>query len=216
MSFNRWINVVLAILVVIWGGLSVDAARHQSAGSVAAVPVASNTPKQSYITSQVQTSPPQPTSSLTVIEHESTPKQTSSAEAVVRNLFAGRVVTPSPSPVPTATPTIAPTATPVPTSSPITQVSYKIQGGGVFYEGSFDASGLSVGEATKRIAAQRGFTFRYDASALGWYVTEIAGVKQNPAQDNYWLYWVNGVFGDVSSDKKILQSGDSLIWQYGS
>lgn len=106
--------------------------------------------------------------------------------------------------------------TPVPTATSIAEVSYKIQGGGVFYSGSLDASGLTVGQATKQIAAHHGISFLYNATPVGWFVTELAGLKQIPAQEKYWLYWVNGVFGEVSADKKILQPGDILIWQYGS
>jgi hypothetical protein len=159
-----------------------------------------------------QSAVPVPTPSLTPTTQPST---------FLAKLFAPK--TTSVAVAPTATPTPAPVATAVPTNTPApqptpptaTQVSYRFQGSGVFYEGTYDAAGLSVGEASKRIAAQRGFSFKYDASPLGWFVTEIGGVQQNPAQNTYWLYFVNGVFGEVSADKKILQPGDSFVWQYG-
>jgi hypothetical protein len=217
MSINRWMNLVLAILVVIWGGLSVDAARQQLALTEPTRPVTQNSPIPCCTTPQVQQSAPTPSPSLNVVQPHNTPKPTSSAEAAVRNLFAGRVASPTPTstPSPSSAPTASSNSSPVATATPVAQVSYKIQGGGVFYEGALDAAGLSVGEATKRIAAHHGISFTYNATPLGWFVTELAGVTQNPAQDKYWLYWVNGAFGDVSADKKILQPGDSLIWQYG-
>ncbi len=215
MSFNRWINVVLMILVVIWGALSVDAARTLPGPSATPLPKSENTSVHNSPNTVASTASPTPLQSVHI---ENTPKPTSSAEAVVRNLFAKLDSAATPTPAPTATPTVtpSPSSTPTSTPTPIAQISYKIQGGGVFYEGTLDTTGISVGEATKRIAMQHGFAFKYDATPLGWFVTEIAGLKQNPAQDKYWLYWVNGVFGDVSSDKKILQPGDTLIWQYGS
>lgn len=225
MSLNRWVNGILVALVLIWGGLSVEAAREQleQAAPVAALP-AENSQNKSVQNLPKSVDQKEELVPLKSVHNPSTPKPTSSAEAVVRNLLAGRLASPAPTstpthlrtltPTPTALPTAQPPETPAPT--PSAQVSYQIYGGGVNYVGSFDAAGLSVGEATKRIAAERGFSFKYNATAMGWFVTEIAGVQQNPAQDKYWLYWVSGAFGDVSVDKKILQVGDTLVWQYGS
>jgi len=52
-------------------------------------------------------------------------------------------------------------------------------------------------------------TKQYD---FGIFVEEI-GDKQN-TEDHAWLYFVNGVSGDVASDKKEVKEGDLIEWRY--
>ena len=43
----------------------------------------------------------------------------------------------------------------------------------------------------------------------------VEGIGDKPThQDHAWLYFVNGVSGDVAADKKAVQTGDLIEWRY--
>lgn len=44
-------------------------------------------------------------------------------------------------------------------------------------------------------------------------VTSINGT-QNGAGGKYWQYYVNGVYGNLASDKKELKDGDAVEWRF--
>lgn len=111
------------------------------------------------------------------------------------------IITPSPNPVVTVTPQLR-------------EVGYSIMGGGVNLEGKIETQEEPVGLLTKRIAANRGISFIYEVSDMGWFVTEIAGVKQNPRAGYYWLFYVNGALANRSADQVLVKAGDTLTWRY--
>jgi hypothetical protein len=52
-------------------------------------------------------------------------------------------------------------------------------------------------------------TKQYD---FGVFIEKI-GDRAN-TKDNAWIYYVNGVTGDVAADKKIIKPGDVVEWRY--
>jgi Domain of unknown function (DUF4430) len=48
----------------------------------------------------------------------------------------------------------------------------------------------------------------------GVFVTSINGTANG--QGGNWLYWIDGSFGTVASDRAPLRSGDLVLWQFSS
>ncbi len=161
-----------------------------------------------------------------IVSHFVTPSLSPSQESEVQSQEVAAVplskVTASPLSQPSLTPTSLPvvSTTPwvqVPTPSPQSNlIHYTITGLGVSLMGDSTEAGKTVGEATQAIARKHATTFMYEVSSMGWFVTELAGVKQNTAKGQYWLYYINGQFAEKGVDQVILQPGDTLTWKYGN
>ena len=48
------------------------------------------------------------------------------------------------------------------------------------------------------------------------FITSIAGVANDPDQNRWWQYWVNGVLGPVAANKYHLEDGDLVEWRLPS
>ncbi len=48
----------------------------------------------------------------------------------------------------------------------------------------------------------------------GVKVNAIAGLADGDHGGRWWQYWVDGVYGDVSADKKRLSDRSTLVWRY--
>jgi len=54
----------------------------------------------------------------------------------------------------------------------------------------------------------------YTIYPFGVFVTSINGLANDNTRGYYWLYWVNGVYANVSADAFFLQEGDVVEWRY--
>jgi Domain of unknown function (DUF4430) len=70
------------------------------------------------------------------------------------------------------------------------------------------------------ILREANLTLRFDlqwipyASPPGNFVTSINGTSNGQLNGRAWLYWVDGAFGSVASDRAPLRSGDVVLWQF--
>ncbi|PIT87785.1 MAG: hypothetical protein COU31_00980 [Candidatus Magasanikbacteria bacterium CG10_big_fil_rev_8_21_14_0_10_40_10] len=51
-------------------------------------------------------------------------------------------------------------------------------------------------------------------SSLGFFVTAIDGIKNNPVKNTYWFYYVNGQSATIGASNYILKSNDIITWKY--
>lgn len=61
----------------------------------------------------------------------------------------------------------------------------------------------------------QGFSFSATKySSLGFFVTEINGVKEDKKNHTYWTLYINGKEAMVGASQLILKEGDSIEWKY--
>src|SRR3989344_848736 len=51
---------------------------------------------------------------------------------------------------------------------------------------------------------------------LGFFVEEINGLAQNPKEDMYWIYYINGEKALVGVSQYTIQPNNSIEWKYES
>ena len=61
---------------------------------------------------------------------------------------------------------------------------------------------------------QRSHKVEVQSGSFGTFVTSINGVAQT--DNSAWLYYVDGNAGEVSSDKAVTNSGQTIEWRYES
>lgn len=54
-----------------------------------------------------------------------------------------------------------------------------------------------------------------DYGELGILIESI-NEYENGADKNYWQYWVNNKYADISADNYVLSSGDVILWKFTS
>jgi len=69
---------------------------------------------------------------------------------------------------------------------------------------------LGITEAASRIA---GLGIETKSYAHGLFVEAIGGVDNDKDGDN-WLYWLEGLYGNLASDRTELDPGELVIWRY--
>ncbi|MBU7014499.1 MAG: DUF4430 domain-containing protein [Theionarchaea archaeon] len=47
----------------------------------------------------------------------------------------------------------------------------------------------------------------------GGFVTSINGIEQNPSENIYWIYYVNGELGQVGAADYVVEEGDEITWK---
>ncbi|MGC1122518.1 MAG: DUF4430 domain-containing protein [Candidatus Methanofastidiosia archaeon] len=47
----------------------------------------------------------------------------------------------------------------------------------------------------------------------GGFVTSINGILQNPSENIYWMYYINGELGQVGAADYTVQEGDEITWR---
>jgi hypothetical protein len=47
----------------------------------------------------------------------------------------------------------------------------------------------------------------------GGFVTSINGISQNPSENVYWMYYINGELGQVGAADYTVQEGDKITWR---
>jgi len=76
------------------------------------------------------------------------------------------------------------------------------------------SEGATAFDILKNKARELGITLKTkDYGDMGIMV-EAIGEKENGQGGKYWMYYVNGQWGDVASDKKILNSGDKVEFKF--
>lgn len=70
----------------------------------------------------------------------------------------------------------------------------------------------TVFDALQAVATEKNIPLKTKQYDFGIFVEEIG--NKPITKDHAWLYFVNGISGDVAADKKILKSGDSVEWRY--
>lgn len=73
------------------------------------------------------------------------------------------------------------------------------------------STALQLMEAAKL----QGFSFSgREFTGMGFFVEEINGKKQNPRQNMYWIYSINGKKAEVGVSNYIIQPNDVISWDY--
>ena len=70
----------------------------------------------------------------------------------------------------------------------------------------------TVFDALQQVATQKHIPLKTKQYDFGIFVEEIG--NKPTLKDNAWLYFVNGISGDIAADKKTLKTGDSVEWRY--
>ncbi len=52
------------------------------------------------------------------------------------------------------------------------------------------------------------------STGLGFFVEEINGIKNNTANNTYWIYYINGKMAGVGISNYILKPNDIISWKY--
>ena len=218
MSFSKVTTILLSGVTVVWGLVSVQAANP---AFVAQNPVVSGSavPSQSLTSPTLMPSAVVSSSNL-IISPSATAKPVAALITPTLKPASTPVANITPKSQATSSPVVTtlPTSTPVPTATPTPKsvVSYQVESSpSVYITDEIEVTNpVSVGELTKQIASKKNITFLYDVTDQGWFVTELAGVKNNPRAGFYWFYYVNGALGNTSVDQYVLKPGDKLRWQY--
>lgn len=53
-----------------------------------------------------------------------------------------------------------------------------------------------------------------NSSGLGFFVDEINGLKNNPSQNTYWIYYINGKAAQAGISNYVLKPDDIINWNY--
>lgn len=69
---------------------------------------------------------------------------------------------------------------------------------------------ISALDATKQEVD--GFGVEY-VTGLGWMITSVNGIAENPTTGQFWKYFVNGQFVETGADKYIVNKGDKIEWR---
>lgn len=107
--------------------------------------------------------------------------------------------------------------TPTPAPGEIRSVTLRVEGPGwsLHYEAASTWNHTAF--ALLREAADRlGFSVtwtRYAAPLDSVLVESIHGVRSGEG-GRWWLYWVDGQYGDVGADRKVLGDGSEVLWAF--
>lgn len=74
-------------------------------------------------------------------------------------------------------------------------------------------SGSNVFSGLLIYAKDNNFEVEYNNYDYGVLVESIKGIR-NGDEGKSWIYYVNGIFGDVAADKKILKEGGIVEWKF--
>ncbi|MBT4121168.1 MAG: DUF4430 domain-containing protein [Candidatus Magasanikbacteria bacterium] len=51
-------------------------------------------------------------------------------------------------------------------------------------------------------------------AGMGYFVTEINGIKNDPQAGKYWIYYINGDSAKIGISNYIIKKGDIIEWKY--
>jgi len=105
----------------------------------------------------------------------------------------------------------------VPPAAVVHDVHLRVEGPGWTIEYRADTTPNSTAYAILAEAADRlGFVLdarRYVAPLDSVLVESINGTR-NGEDGLWWLYWVDGAYGDVGADRKALHDGSEALWAF--
>ncbi len=68
-----------------------------------------------------------------------------------------------------------------------------------------------------KASQQNSFTFLYtDWGDMGIFIDQIGNLKNSDDWSNYWQYWINGQYAQVSCSAQPVSNGDFIEWKYAS
>lgn len=76
-----------------------------------------------------------------------------------------------------------------------------------------NVTGTSVLDVLLAASEAAGFDVDQHQEGMGAFVDAIDGVE-NGRDDHHWSYYVNGEYGAVSSDRAVVEDGDTVRWVY--
>ncbi len=74
----------------------------------------------------------------------------------------------------------------------------------------------NVFDLLKQTAAKEGFSVSSKDSAVGAYIEEIQGVKNDSQSGKFWLFYLNSQLSQTGASETKLTNGDVVEWKYGS
>jgi len=72
-------------------------------------------------------------------------------------------------------------------------------------------------EAMRQLTARSEQPFMFSGkeySSLGFFVDEINGIKNDPGNGKYWIYYINGQTAQIGISNYKLIQGDIIEWKY--
>lgn len=93
-------------------------------------------------------------------------------------------------------------------------VQANIEVGNTIYKVSLP-KGSTVFDLMQYAERQNNFQFYgKDFQGLGFFVSEINGVKQDPLKGSYWIYYINNQKAQVGVSGYIIKNNDTITWKY--
>ena len=76
-----------------------------------------------------------------------------------------------------------------------------------------NVTGTSVLDVLLAASEAAGFGVDHHLEGMGAFVDAVDGVE-NDVDDHHWSYYVNGEYGSISSDRAVVEDGDTVRWVY--
>ena len=77
--------------------------------------------------------------------------------------------------------------------------------------------GTNLLQAMRQLTAMSEQTFTFSGKeypSLGFFIEEINGKKNDPTNDTYWLYYINGQLANIGISNYQIKQGDIIEWKY--
>ena len=76
--------------------------------------------------------------------------------------------------------------------------------------------GKTVFDLLKKVTQENNLEFSFkEYPDLEVFIESIDKVANDPKNNKWWQYWVNGEYGQVGASNFILKDGDFVKWKYG-
>jgi len=83
------------------------------------------------------------------------------------------------------------------------------------YTVDFEKEGTILKDLLNKLQTESDFTFfGINYSGLGFFITEINGIKNDNKQGKYWVYYLNGVSAKAGISIQKINSQDNIEWKY--
>ncbi len=83
------------------------------------------------------------------------------------------------------------------------------------YTVDFEKEGTILKDLLDKLQTESDFTFSgINYSGLGFFITEINGIKNDNKQGKYWVYYLNGQSAQAGISVQKINSGDNIKWSY--
>lgn len=100
-------------------------------------------------------------------------------------------------------------------SAKVSQVTVNLQGTeqSWVYQVDIDQNVDTVFSTLQKLASDHTIALAFEQTSLGLLITSI-NEETNGVDNKYWLYKVNGEYGQVAADQYALKEGDKIDWSY--